>query len=98
MKCERCEQPARYEDSVPDATVPGTHPSECGYRRAFLCLVHALERRQVTTNRVKPLVLVCPRCRREGPWESWGMNPRQGTLQCTACAFHGYDMIPEDKA
>lgn len=96
MKCEICIQTARFEDSVPDPNTRGAnHLNECGYRRQFLCLVHAMERRQVATSRVKPLVLRCRICKAEGDWDSWGLNPRQGTLQCSTCARRGYDLIPE---
>jgi len=95
MKCEFCIRDAVLEPRGLDANTPGTHPSECGYRRQFLCLVHAMERRQVATNRLKPLMLKCPRCRAVGPWDFWGTNPRQGTLQCMTCASQGYDMLPE---
>jgi len=53
--CELCGREATHEDSVPDARVPGTHPSEAGYRRQFLCLVHAMDRRGVNTARVKEI-------------------------------------------
>ena len=53
--CELCGREATYEDSVPDARVPGTHPSEAGYRRQTLCLVHAMDRQGVNTARVKEI-------------------------------------------
>lgn len=53
--CELCGREATHEDSVPDARVPGTHPSEAGYRRQTLCLVHAMDRRKVNTARVKEI-------------------------------------------
>ena len=56
--CEHCGRVAEYCDSIPDATITGTHPSECGYRLQALCWVHAVERRQVATSRVAQL-LVC---------------------------------------
>jgi hypothetical protein len=54
--CEVCGYPAYFTDSVPDATVRGTHPGECGYRTAYLCNVHAWERRTVATARVVPII------------------------------------------
>lgn len=95
MKCEMCIQTAIYEDSVPDPNSRGSNLNECGYRRKFLCLVHAMERRQVATNRLKPLLLRCPRCRFVGVWDAFGTNPRQGTKQCSTCAHQGYDMLPD---
>jgi hypothetical protein len=56
--CEQCGQEASYCDSIPDARIPGTHPSECGYRLQPLCWLHAAERRQVATSRVRDLVVL----------------------------------------
>jgi DNA-binding XRE family transcriptional regulator len=55
--CETCGQPASYCDSVPDASLPGMHPSECGYRLQPLCWLCAVDRRQVATSRVQDLLL-----------------------------------------
>ena len=53
MKCELCEHEAVATDSVPDATTPGIHYGECGYRIQPLCAVHAWEREKVATARVE---------------------------------------------
>lgn len=56
--CEHCGGEAAYCDSVPDATVQGRTPSECGYRYQPLCWLCAVDRRQVATSRVEPIVVV----------------------------------------
>jgi hypothetical protein len=53
--CELCGRTARFTDSVPDPRVEGIHPSECGYRTQYLCLVHGWERQGVATARVQPI-------------------------------------------
>lgn len=79
--CEECGLDADYCDSVPDASIKGCHPSECGYRYQPLCWLHAAIRREVATSRVRPILVfegvgyldfdrasglcVCPECGRQ---------------------------------
>jgi hypothetical protein len=58
--CELCGSPAEYGDFIPDAIVPGYAPSECGYRRQWLCRVHAVERRKTATSRVTAMECDAP--------------------------------------
>lgn len=60
--CELCGQPADYCDSVPDAGSDGNHPSEAGYRLTPLCWIHAVERRGVSTSRIREIL----RCESQG--------------------------------
>lgn len=55
--CKYCPNWATHEDSVPDASVPGINPSECGYKTVYYCDLHAaIVRRDVgNTSRVKPI-------------------------------------------
>ena len=55
--CELCAADADYCDSVPDADIPGTHPSECGYRLQSLCWMHAAVRRASNTSRVREILV-----------------------------------------
>jgi hypothetical protein len=55
--CEDCGCLAEYADSVPDASVSGHTPTEAGYRWKPLCWAHAVERRQVATSRVTPILV-----------------------------------------
>jgi len=52
-----CAADADYCDSVPDADIPGTHPSECGYRLQSLCWMHAAVRRASNTSRVREILV-----------------------------------------
>lgn len=56
--CEQCDRETAYVDSVPDARVEGTHPSECGYRLKALCWFHGAARRLVATSRLQDVILV----------------------------------------
>lgn len=56
--CETCGLPADYCDSVPDPSIQGCHLGECGYRLKPLCFIHAMERREVATNRVEAVVVI----------------------------------------
>ncbi len=56
--CEHCSGETVYVDSVPDARIQGTHPSECGYRLSPLCWLHGAERRLVATSRLQEVFLV----------------------------------------
>lgn len=57
LKCELCNLPADYADSIPDASIPSGHSrSECGYRLQPLCWIHAVDRRGHNTSRVQPIV------------------------------------------
>lgn len=52
--CEICGRSATHADNaVPDPNVVGLNASECGYRRQYLCLPHAIERRKQNTARVE---------------------------------------------
>jgi len=62
LACELCDQPAIHADLVPDASVPGNALGEAGYRLQPLCLIHTVDRRQVSTSRVREIL----RCERQG--------------------------------
>lgn len=80
-----CGQVAAYVDSVPDATLPGTHPSECGYREQPLCVVHGMERKRVATSRVMPLMrtIKCDHC--GATWQDNYPNHPSDTVWCGEC-------------
>lgn len=75
--CSYCKQPATYTDSVPDKNSPGINLNECGYKIVFLCAVHGLERMQVATSRIKPLVLPVQ--------HSQLLKVGEAAVQCPAC-------------
>jgi hypothetical protein len=52
-QCELCNCIAVATDSIPDASLPGVHPGECGYKTIYLCYAHAIEREEVKTARVQ---------------------------------------------
>ncbi len=56
--CEACGQPASYCDSIPDASLDGYSPGECGYRLQPLCWLCGVDRRMVATSRVQDLLVV----------------------------------------
>ena len=82
--CEGCGQPADYCDSVPDARVSGYAPSECGYRLQPLCWLHAVERRQVSTSRVRDVY-------RDGERAWLDRGRAGGDCVCDGCGRKYYD-------
>lgn len=53
LQCEICGRPASHVDSVPD---PNKSPEPYTvYRRQFLCMAHAMDRKKTNTARVQPL-------------------------------------------
>lgn len=86
--CEACQDEApgwtrmepQYVDSVPDPSVSGTHPSECGYRPELLCMVHASERRKINTSRVQEVLL----CESENAYRIDG-GRASGECVCDTC-------------
>lgn len=55
--CEICGEEAAYCDSSPDAAVLGITPNECGYRLVPLCWVHAHEREECATSRIREVLI-----------------------------------------
>lgn len=56
--CCLCTQPVYKADSVPTAGKPSPNASnECGYEWRPFCWLHAMERREVATNRLIEVVI-----------------------------------------
>lgn len=90
--CEPCQDagrrtPADYCDSIPDASVPGRTPSECGYRLVPLCWIHAAERREVATSRVSEVLI-------DGGVARLDHDRAGGDCQCLDCGRRYYDHPP----
>ena len=56
-QCELCDRPAEFVDSIPDSHKRGVNLNECGYRPQLLCWIHATERSNDNTSRVKDLIV-----------------------------------------
>lgn len=56
-RCCRCEEPAKYVDSVPDKFVQGYNHNEAGYSLKYFCWLHAEERKldAGATSRMRPI-------------------------------------------
>ena len=83
LKCELCDQPAEYADSVPDGNAG---PKDHQYRWKPFCWLHAIERRQVATSRVQPIA----RCEKQ----QLGRIDRDrcgGDCLCPDCGRKYYD-------
>jgi hypothetical protein len=92
LTCELCGEPAVYCDSIPDASLPRIHPSECGYRLQALCWLHGAERKQVATSRVNQIL----RCEGQGI----GRLDRDrcgGDVLCLDCGRKFYDHPQEEE-
>lgn len=62
LKCELCDSPSEYVDSVPNSQQGANHAGESGYRWQPLCWLHAGDRRFENTSRLSQIL----RCENQG--------------------------------